>query len=191
MPNSPPFPFPLTLSASKVDTSNTMPLVMIAALAAVLAPGPSLDSRLAGVSGVYGAVFSAPASPGCGISGQIIPSVKEAESGDIASVFRVKASKNSYQMTFSSGRGNLFIFSGVPSVQGDRIRVRGTYKTMLATAPTRPGILGSGTFDFMVDAHDGAIINVESFNSKTKPGCFVRGALRAGVRLAPFDGKNW
>ena len=136
--------------------------VSTAALLAFGAPDPVAD-RLAAMAGDYQGGFHGDAAPGCGFATALTH----------PDVWRIEASGTKFRFTTRSPSGNMFVYTGVATIEGDRTIVRGTY--------TATNALGTGTFVDSIDAHDGSAIVAQSFASTTTTACHGTG-VDAGIR---------
>jgi hypothetical protein len=124
---------------------------------------PDLEDRLAAIDGDYQGGFHGDAAPGCGFRTELSHS----------DVWRIESNGELYRFSTRSPFGNDFTYTGHATLVDGQIVVRGTY---VAT-----NVLGRGTFEQRIDAHDGAIIVTQAFASSTTPSCSGTG-VDAGVR---------
>ena len=138
--------------------------VTVASVALLGATAPlTLADRLAAINGDYQGGFHADATPGCGFMTELTH----------PDVWRIESNGDRYRFTTRSPFGHDFSYTGRALLIDGRIVVRGTY---VAT-----NVLGRGTFEDTIDAHDGAVIVTNVFVSNTTPGCQGAGT-DAGVR---------
>jgi hypothetical protein len=124
---------------------------------------PTLVDRLAAIDGDYQGGFHGDAAPGCGFSTELAH----------PDVWRIESNGETYRFSTRSPFGNDFNYTGHATLSDGQIVVRGTY--------VAANVLGRGTFEQRIDAHDGAVIVTQSFVSLTTPSCSGTG-VDAGVR---------
>ena len=104
------------------------------------------------------------AAPGCGFKSELYH----------PDVWRIESNGTTYRFSTRSPFGNDFTYTGHAALSGGQIVARGTY--------VAANILGRGTFEHRIDAHDGAVVITQTFASLTTPGCRGTG-VDAGVRI--------
>jgi hypothetical protein len=148
-------------------------LLLVAGVALLLgaATRPTLEERLAAIDGDYEGGFHGDAAPGCGFRTELAH----------PDVWRIESNGDTYRFSTRSPFGNDFTYTGRATLVDGQIVVRGTY---VAT-----NVLGRGTFEHRIDAHDGAIIVTQAFASSTTPSCSGTG-VDAGVRTGSVGSSN-